>query len=293
MSGNASLAESHARVPASQASPQALHVALLSDLGLVSECNQDAVLAFHFVVAQRGEVPLPIGLFVMADGLGGHAQGEEASALAARQAADHLVRTLCLPLLTEGQEAAAHTPINELLETATHLAHDVLLHRFPEARTTLTIALVLGEGVYLAHAGDTRAYLGTPGGLRLLTRDHSMAARLLEMGQPAAGEVLDQRRVLYKAVGQGPSVEPDLGYHALPADGYLLLCTDGLWSQVDDDEMAREVGEAPSIADACRRLVALARERGGDDNISILLAAGRWPLQALPSAGSGGATSAT
>jgi serine/threonine protein phosphatase PrpC len=293
MSGYLHLEESPSGTLAMQASPQALHAALLSDLGLVSERNQDAVLALQFAMAQRGEVPWPVGLFVIADGLGGHARGEEASALAARQAAGHIIRTLCLPLLNEGQDAAAHTPINEMLETATHLAHDALLHRFPEARTTLTIALVLGEGVYLAHAGDTRAYLGTAAGLRLLTRDHSMAARLLEMGQTAEGEVLDQRRVLYKAVGQGPTVEPDLGYHTLPADSYLLLCTDGLWSQLDEEEMAGIVQGAPAAGAACARLVALARERGGDDNISVLLATGRSPLQGPPSAGSSGEIAAT
>jgi serine/threonine protein phosphatase PrpC len=292
MSGT-SLEGIHTRAPASQASPQALHVALLSDPGLASERNQDAVLALQFAVAKRGEMPLPVGLFLMADGLGGHAQGEEASALAVRQAADHIVRTLCLPLLTEGREAVADTPINELLERATYLAHDALLHRLPKARTTLTIALVVGEGVYLAHAGDTRAYLGALDGLRPLVRDHSMAARLLEMEQMAAGEILDQRRVLYKALGQGPRVEPDLGYDTLPAGGYLLLCTDGLWSQVDDDEMAGIVGHAPALADACTRLVALARERGGDDNISVLLAAGCWPLQAPPRASFGDAILAT
>ncbi|MBN1660958.1 MAG: serine/threonine-protein phosphatase [Anaerolineae bacterium] len=258
--------------------PQPLQAAIVSDLGLVCDRNQDAGLVFQFVKTQGAEPPLPISLLILADGLGGHSHGEEASALAVGVAAESVIRRLCLPLLIEGQSAAAQTPINEILETSVRQAHEMVVHRLPEGRTTLTMVLVLGAGVYIAHVGDTRAYLGrTPapgqhGRLQLLTRDHSMAARLIEMGQGTAEGVAGQRRVLYKAIGQGPVVEPDLRYSELLPGDYVLMCCDGLWGHVADDEMAHIVTSASGPEEACRQLVARAKEQGSDDNISAIVA---------------------
>ncbi|HSJ58362.1 MAG TPA: protein phosphatase 2C domain-containing protein [Anaerolineae bacterium] len=258
--------------------PRPLHAAIVSDLGLVCDRNQDAGLVFQFIKTQGTEPPLPISLLILADGLGGHSHGEEASALAVAVAADLVMRRMCLPLLIEGQSAAAQTPINEILEMSVRQAHEAVVHRLPEGRTTLTMVLVLGAGVYVAHVGDTRAYLGraraagVQGQLRLLTRDHSMAARLLEMGQGTAEGMAGQRRVLYKAIGQGPDVEPDLRYSELTPGDYLLLCCDGLWGQVADDEMAHIIASAAGPEEACRQLVARAKELGGDDNITAIVA---------------------
>lgn len=258
--------------------PRPLHAALLSDLGMVCERNQDAGLLLQFFKTQGTEAPLPVSLLILADGLGGYAQAEEASALAVGVAAEAITRRLCLPLLLQGQPAAAQTPINELLETSVHQAHESVVHRLPEGRTTLTIVLVVGAGTYVAHVGDTRAYLGHTcvragqDRLQLLTRDHSMAARLIEMGQASAEGVAEQRRVLYKAIGQGPMVEPELRYSELSSGDYLLICCDGLWGKVRDDEMADMIASAPGPEEACQALVACANERGGDDNISVIVA---------------------
>jgi serine/threonine protein phosphatase PrpC len=258
--------------------PQPLQAAIVSDLGLVCDRNQDAGLVFQFVKTQGAEPALPISLLIMADGLGGHSHAEEASALAVGVAAESVLRRLCLPLLIEGQSAAAQTPINEILETSVRQAHETVMHRVPEGRTTLTMVLVLGAGVYVAHVGDTRAYLGRARGsgeqgrLQLLTRDHSMAARLLEMGQGTEEGVAGQRRVLYKAIGQWQVVEPDLRYSELLPGDYLLMCCDGLWGHVADDEMAHIIASASGPEEACRQLIARAKERGSDDNISAIVA---------------------
>jgi serine/threonine protein phosphatase PrpC len=227
-----------------------------------------------------------MGLFLIADGLGGHAGGEQASALAVRLAARHIVQQLHLPMLGDGQSPSELAPINEVLETAVRIANQAVRHRFPQAGTTLTLALIVGDGAYIAHVGDSRAYAGEPGGLRQLTRDHSMAARLVEVGHAAPEETLAQRQILYKAIGQGTDAEPDVLYQALHPQQYLLLCCDGLWSELTDPDMSRIIDAAATPGAACRELVARANANGGEDNISVILAARGWSVPALkPSPG--------
>lgn len=262
----------------SQASSHDLMVGLASDPGRIRDHNEDASLIWQFVLAQEGQPPLPMGLFIVADGMGGHAWGEQASALATRLAADHVIREVCLPILGARGEMPGRTPIHEVLGDSIRLAHLAITRSLPEAGTTMTMALLLGDGAYIAHVGDSRAYLGERGTLRLLTKDHSMAARLLEMGQVTLEEVAPQRNILYKALGQGASVEPDIIYQDLAWGQYLLICCDGLWGKVPDAEIAAVVEAAPTPDRACQELVALANRNGGEDNISVIVVARGWPL---------------
>lgn len=262
----------------SQASSHDLLVGLASDPGRIRDHNEDASLIWQFVLAQEGQPPLPMGLFIIADGMGGHARGEQASALATRLAADHVIREVCLPLLGADGEMSGRTPIHEALGDSIRLAHQAITRSLPEAGTTMTMALLLGDGAYIAHVGDSRAYLGERGTLRLLTQDHSMAARLLEMGQVTPEEAAPQRNILYKALGQGASVEPDIIYHDLAWGQYLLICCDGLWGKVTDEEIAAIVDASLTPDVACQELVALANRNGGEDNISVIVAARGWPL---------------
>lgn len=262
-----------------QANPHDLTIGIASDPGRVRERNEDAILALQFMLAQQGQSPLPAGLFVVADGMGGHIRGEQASTLAMHLAARHVLNQVFLPLL-DGGGMAERPPINEALETSVHIAHEAITRRLPEAGTTITLALVLGDGVYVAHMGDSRAYQGERGRLQQLTRDHSMAARMLEMGNVSPEQVALQRNILYKALGQGAQVEPDILYRDLGPEQYLLLCCDGLWGMVSDEEMATIVDASATPGAACQNLVAKANENGGEDNISVVLAARSWPLAA-------------
>ena len=259
-------------------SPHDLHIGLASDPGRIRDHNEDASLAWQLTLARQGQPPLTVGLFIIADGMGGHLQGEQASALACCLAADHVIRQVCLPMLSDDAGMAERVPLNEVLGSSMRIAHQAVARRLPEAGTTMTLALLLNNGVYLAHVGDSRAYLGKQGHLHLLTRDHSMAARLLEMGQATPEEVAPQRNILYKALGQGTRSEPDIMYHDLNQGQYLLLCCDGLWGKVTDEEMAAITEAAPTPDIACQNLVALANEKGGEDNISVILVARGWPL---------------
>jgi serine/threonine protein phosphatase PrpC len=265
---------------AQQACQPLLQIGLASDAGRMRGRNEDSVLVWQFALAQQGQPALPIGLFVVADGMGGHSSGQQASALAIRLAAEQVIRQLCLPLLGIEADLADRPPINEVLENSVRTAHQALLRRLPESGTTMTMALILGDSAYLVHVGDSRAYLGGQGTLKCLTQDHSVAARLMEMGQTTAPEVASQRHILYKALGQGREIEPDMIYHHLDMAHYLLLCCDGLWGMVPDDEIAAIVEAAATPACACHDLVARANEKGGDDNISVILVARGWPLPA-------------
>jgi serine/threonine protein phosphatase PrpC len=255
-----------------------LQVGLASDAGRIRDHNEDASLAWQCLLVQGGQPPLPLGLFVIADGMGGHVLGEQASALAVRLVAEHVIRRVCLPMLSDEEGGGERVPINEILEDSVGIAHQAITQRMPEAGTTLTMALVLGDGAYIAHVGDSRAYVGERGSLQLLTQDHSVAARLVEMGQATPEEATPQRNVLYKALGQGVKVEPDILYCDLDLGQYLLLCCDGLWGKVPDKDIAATVEAACSPDMACQNLVAQANQNGGEDNISVLLVARGWPL---------------
>jgi len=252
-------------------------IGLASHPGCVRERNEDASLALHFLSMQQDEPPFPLGLFVLADGMGGHLQGQQASALACQLAAGYVLRRILMPLLDGGEESSERAPINEVLEAGVSVAHEAVARRLPEAGTTLTMALVLGSGAYIAHVGDSRAYLGTGGRLKRLTQDHSMAARLQEMGQAAPEKLDSQRNILYRALGQGPQIEPDILYHGIGEEEYLLLCCDGLWGPVSDEEMSAIVDAAATPNAACQELVDRALEAGGEDNISVIIAARGWP----------------
>ena len=103
-----------------------------------------------------------------------------------------------------------------------------------------------------------------------------MAARLMEMGRTTSEEAAMQRNILYKALGQGPEIEPDILYHDLNPGQYLLLCCDGLWNKVSDDEMSAIIQASPTPGIACKNLVTRANDSGGEDNISVILAARGW-----------------
>lgn len=263
-----------------QVGPSGFQVGLASDPGCVRDHNEDASLAWQCLIAQKGQPPEPMGLFIIADGMGGHARGEQASAFAVQFVASHIIRHVCLPLLDDDQGLTEQAPINEILEDSIRLAHQAVSRRLPEAGTTLTMALVLNGEMYIAHVGDSRAYLGQKGALDCLTQDHSIAARLVEMGQASPEEAAFQRNILYKALGQGPHIEPDILYHKLEKGRYLLLCCDGLWGKVPEAEMAAIIEAAPTPDAACQNLVARANEYGGEDNISVILVARSWPVSA-------------
>jgi serine/threonine protein phosphatase PrpC len=250
-----------------------LRAGWVSDVGMVRSHNEDAALVI--IASHDGDGALPsVGLFILADGMGGHQSGEVASSLAARAVAHHITRDFYLPALI-GQEPDTSRPdLRDVLVDAVRAANDDVANRVPGGGTTLTCALVLNSRAYIAHVGDSRAYIVTAEGeLDQITHDHSLVDRLVELGQltPDEAAVHPQKNVLYRAVGQGGELEVDTYMRTIGDDARLLLCSDGLWGIVDEAEMAEIVMTSSSPQTACERLVVAANEAGGRDNITAIL----------------------
>jgi protein phosphatase len=245
-------------------------------IGRVRKQNQDSFFTLKAMLSQDGEA-FPFGLFLVADGMGGQKGGGQASALASRVVAEAVLREFYLPWLGSDidiDDAPSQRPINEVILDAANEAN-LAVHRNapPEAGTTLTCALIQGTNAYIAHVGDSRAYLIRQGRLEQITQDHSLLARLIELGQISPEEAAShpQKNVLYKAIGQGSTLEVDFYLKSLSANSYLLLCSDGLWGMVSEDQMAAIVREAATPQEACRQLVRQANAQGGEDNITVVL----------------------
>jgi serine/threonine protein phosphatase PrpC len=250
-----------------------LEVGWATDVGEVRRHNEDTALII--TSAHDGETALPtFGLFVLADGMGGHQAGEVASSLAARVVAHHIVRQFYLPILISQEHDTYQPALNEVLVAAVQAANNAVAEQVPGGGTTLTCALVLGSRAYFAHVGDSRAYVVTAEGLDQITHDHSLVDRLVELGQLTRDEaaIHPQKNVLYRAVGQSGLLEVDTPVCTIPHGGRLLLCSDGLWSIVSETEMLNIVTTAPSLQAACESLVAAANRAGGPDNVTAILA---------------------
>ena len=240
-----------------------IEVAGLSDVGCQRDNNEDSYL--YWEPSAEDEFQRKGRLAVIADGMGGHEGGQEASRLAVetvREVYDQVFRDDPQAALVESF-AAAHTRIQDYAEQ--HPA-------FQGMGTTCTALVLIGRQLYFAHVGDSRLYLVRDASIQRLTRDHSYVGRLVESGIVRAedAEKHPQRHILTAALGAGREVAVDSPEHSvdlLEGDD-LLLCTDGLWGVVTDEELEASVrGHAP--AESCAALVRLARQRGGPDNITV------------------------
>lgn len=244
-----------------------------SDIGKARQNNEDAFLVLKSLTGIGREL-LPVGLFIVADGMGGHLEGEEASSLATRVAAGVIVEEILLPVLTSQELDIANRPVHEILTEATMFANQAVSDMQSDAGTTLTLALILGHSAYMAHVGDTRVYYLDDDGLRQITQDHSLVNRLVELGQISAQEAQQhpQRNYLYRALGQGPELKVDTYFQSLKDDSSLILCSDGLWNAVTEKKIVDVIRSSSSPQEACNRLIDRANECGGEDNITIVLA---------------------
>jgi serine/threonine protein phosphatase PrpC len=164
--------------------------------------------------------------------------------------------------------------IQEMMKESTLDAHNEVLKNVPGGGTTLTAVLVLGDQITISHIGDSRAYaITSEGKMKMLTQDHSLVMRLIELGRitPEEAAVHPQRNVLYRALGQADSIELDIITYILPVSSYLLICSDGLWGVVDDDEISEIITTSSSPNVACKRMIEAANSAGGPDNITALL----------------------
>lgn len=273
--------------------PITLQAAGAKDIGLVREINEDE---FFLRVMQSSDEE-PVGLFIVADGMGGHMGGEFASEWAVKAIREHLQhlfapvdrqKTVKLDLAEIEAMAGAPAPTRLLPESeiereiraAVQRANEVVLgiaknrpEKAADTGTTLTMAVVKGATAYIANVGDSRTYLYREASVKPITEDHSLVARLVAMGQITAEEAYEhpQRNLIYRFLGDKPQVEVDLYQQELRPGDQLLLCSDGLWEMVRDPQLAKILEKAPSPAVACERLIKAANANGGEDNIAVVV----------------------
>jgi serine/threonine protein phosphatase PrpC len=258
--------------PAQKLQPPQLLIGTGQSVGMQREHNEDCVFCFNSVLSGNGDA-VPLGIFIVADGMGGHQHGEVASGVAIRALSSYLIRKVLLPYYNIRSDIQME-PLHEILQQGIREAQLAVVKNAPGGGTTLTAAFVLGDQVTVAHVGDSRAYFVYPDGrVNPVTRDHSLVRRLQELGQITEDEaaVHPNRNVLYRAIGQGEPFDADISTHMLPRPGTLLVCSDGLWGVVPEDDIARIINTYPAPTIASRELVRAANELGGPDNISVIL----------------------
>lgn len=241
-------------------------------VGLIRTHNEDALSAFSATIL-TSEARFSFGLFMIADGMGGHLDGEVASDLAVQNTNASLMRMVFDPLRL-GQKNMSDADINEVLEKAVLSAHEAVLKQVSGGGTTLTVALVLNQMLYIAHVGDSRLYLASPHiEFAPLTKDHSVVQRLTELGQITEKEAHDHpsRNVLFRAIGQQEGFKIDIAQHPLQERTQLLLCSDGLWGLVKERKLAGTLNLTSRDRFVAQKLVDMANNEGGTDNISVIL----------------------
>jgi len=232
-----------------------------SDVGLQRTSNEDRAWAG----------PIPGGyLCIVCDGMGGHEAGEVAAEMALATIHQHLQAGLAQP----GTRPEPGVLLAAALTEANRQVFEASRVRASDMGTTVVAALVIGATAYLANAGDSRAYLFRAGQLTQVTQDHSLVASLVLAGALAPEEVYShpRRNEIYRFLGNKADLVLDpVAPVALQPGDRLLLCSDGLWEMVRDPQIAQVLASVPEPDAACQRLIQLANEHGGEDNISAII----------------------
>jgi protein phosphatase len=250
-------------------------VGAATDTGMVRDHNEDSYLSLQLSL-DNNATPLQWGAYFVSDGMGGHAAGEVASGLAVRGAADVLLNDYFvrnLDSMAPYDDAAAR----EVLRQAGLQANQYVLReaqsRGNDMGATITFALVVGDRLTVANVGDSRTYLFRDGKLQRISRDHSLVMRLVELGQISDEDIYThpQRSAVMRSLGDKAEVEVDVFSERIKPGDILFLCSDGQWEMTRDAEMERIIAKEGTPDALCRELVAQANQRGGEDNITVVL----------------------
>jgi len=234
--------------------------------------NEDSMFCLSTIMSSNGEVE-PFGLYIVADGMGGHQHGEIASEIATRTMAEHVIRKLITNLIGPEPQPPDES-IQEIMKSGIEKAHENIQERASGGGTTLTSVTLFSKQMTIAHVGDSRIYsINQNGRITPLTRDHSLVKRLEELGQLTTEEAaIDPRRnVLYHALGQEAQLEPEIISSPIPESGYIIVCSDGLWGVIPEKKIVEIIRNSSTVNNASQALVSAANEAGGPDNITVIL----------------------
>ena len=246
---------------------KARKIGMLTDVGQVRPVDEDSILAADLSFGVNSESSKFL-LLAVADGMGGHAKGEEASKIALNA----IARAVIPDLLND-------TPFTKLLEKGIQNANQDILDytaKNPEASgmgTTSVCAVVKDNQIHLANVGDSRAYRVSDDEICRVTKDHSYVQALIDEGDITEEQAREHPRKneITRAVGIMPSIEVDTMKLTLDSDESLLLCCDGVIAHLSDDDIHKIIRDSPDPQTACKEIVDMANERGGSDNISLII----------------------
>lgn len=251
-----------------------------TDVGRKRDHNEDVVGKYSLGMQQTADSP-EVGLYMVADGMGGHQAGELASREVVRvildEIQDRIQELQAVPKLKRATIKLDHEiSVGETLKQAVQKANEVLYNARKQIGsnrgTTLTSVLVVGDTSVVANVGDSRTYLWREGRLSQITQDHSLVASLVAANMIRPDEVRShpQRNQIYRTLGERPEVEVDIFERNLRVGDRLMLCSDGLWEMVLDPEIQQIIQQATNPQEACDRLIEAANLAGGEDNISVV-----------------------
>ena len=247
----------------------AIRIARLSDVGLHREHNEDAVAS-----------DLTIGLLILADGMGGYKAGEIASEIAVLMVTTDIAEAM-QGMSVHSRPKSLHLPVSEMLIEAVEKANSAIYQisqNLPKCQgmgTTLVAGLFANNKLVTGHIGDSRMYRLRDEALTQLTVDHSLVQEQVDAGEltEAQAKESDHKNLVTRALGIDPNVELELHMHEVLINDIYLLCSDGLTDMVTDDEIRIMLVEAgTNIERAANNLVRFANEKGGKDNISVVIA---------------------
>lgn len=244
-----------------------------TNVGLVRDINEDSLLRLDIP-----EFAIPAGIYAVADGLGGHEGGELASQLALNifsECVTESIRTL-------GKDSATlffdYDFVSQMLIDAVQTANtEVYIQAQSKANrmgTTLAAVLVLDSKAYIVNVGDSRVYLLDDTRFHQVTKDHSLVADLVATGAISTDDIYThpQRNIITRSLGTQNDIEVDVYSEDFKPGVYLVVCSDGLWEMVRDEQMKDIILRSGNVQDACDRLVQAANENGGVDNIAVVIA---------------------
>ena len=266
-----------------------------TDVGLIRELNEDSVLALNLTQYYES-VQTQIGLYIVSDGMGGEAAGEVASRVTVRAVAEWMTDKLISASLKSTREERIAAPTQtgglrlavanghemattEMLKQAVIAANrEVMAYAAanPQERglgATVTVAMVVGEVLTIAHVGDSRCYLLSGDQLAQVTEDHSLVQKMVNTGNLSRSEARSHpyRNVIYRSIGADEQIEIDIIRKKLTSGDMLMLCSDGLNGMLGDDQIRDILLVNPDPTDAAKELVVAANAAGGEDNTSVIV----------------------
>lgn len=252
-----------------------LQVGQASDAGKVRDLDEDSVFSLVLSGIYESQIETTVGLFLVADGIGGQEGGEVASKLAAQTIAQQVLQRIIWPTL-RGEMPLVETLQEELqqaVQVANRQVYDLRRERGNDMGTTLTMALLINGLAIIGNVGDSRTYVWGPAGLAQLTEDHSLIAALIAAGQepPEAIYTHPQRNLITRSLGDSPHVAVDLFKLELEPGFRLILCCDGVWEMIRNEGIEEVMLQEDHAQQAADKIVAWSNDAGGEDNISVVV----------------------